>query len=78
MLQSTRYPAVNPLRSITTKAVVKALCLFLYLAFQKLYKVTVDQIFLHVFAQVLKILGVTHDQSTAYHVQSQEALECFY
>uniref|UniRef100_A0A667ZMH0 Integrase catalytic domain-containing protein n=1 Tax=Myripristis murdjan TaxID=586833 RepID=A0A667ZMH0_9TELE len=32
----------------------------------------------HMFAQVLKMLGVSHNQSTPYHAQSQGALERFH
>lgn len=39
---------------------------------------TVDQIFLHMVVQVLNILGVKHNQSTAYQALSQGELECFH
>ena len=63
MCQSTRYPAAYPLRSITTKAVVKALTQFISVF--GIPKV------IHMFGQVLRSLCIKHSQSAAYHAQSQ-------
>lgn len=80
MCQSTRYPAAYPLRSITTKAVVKALSQFISVfGIPKVIQSDRGSNFSsHMFAQVLKTLGITHNQSTAYHAQSQGALERFH
>lgn len=80
MCQSTRYPAAYPLRSITTKAVVKALTQFISV-FGIPKSIQSDQgsnFSSHMFGQVLKLLRVGHDQSSAYHAQSQGALERYH
>ena len=80
MCQRTRYPAAYPLRSITTKAVVKALSQFISVfGIPKVIQSDRGSNFCsHMFAQVLKMLGVNHNQSTPYHAQSQGALERFH
>ncbi|KAJ0033824.1 hypothetical protein NQD34_000931 [Periophthalmus magnuspinnatus] len=80
MCQSTRYPAAYPLRSITTKAVIKALSQFISVfGIPKIIQSDRGSNFSsHMFAQVLKALGVKHNQSSAYHAQSQGALERFH
>lgn len=80
MCQSTRYPAAYPLRTITTKAVVRALSQFISVfGIPKIIQSDRGSNFSsHMFAQVLKTLGVKHNQSTAYHAQSQGALERFH
>ena len=80
MCQSTRYPAAYPLRSITTKAVVKALSRFISI-FGIPRVIQSDQgsnFSSHMFKKVLHLLRVKHNQSTAYHPQSQGALERFH
>ena len=80
MCQATRYPAAYPLRSITTRAVVKALSQFMSI-FGIVRVLQSDQgsnFSSHMFAQVLKQLQVKHSQSSAYHAQSQGALERFH
>ena len=80
MCQATRYPAAYPLRSITTRSVVKALSHFISI-FGIPRVVQSDQgsnFSSHMFAQVLKQLRVKHSQSSAYHAQSQGALERFH
>lgn len=80
MCQSTRYPAAYPLRSITAKAVVRALSQFIS-AFGIPKVIQSDQgsnFSSHMFAQVLKSLRIKHSQSSAYHTQSQGALERFH
>lgn len=80
MCQATRYPAAFPLRSITAKAVVKALSQFVSVfGIPKVIQSDRGTNFTsHMFAQVLKLLGVTHNLSTPYHAQSQGALERFH
>ena len=80
MSQSTRYPAAYPLRTITAKSVVKALTQFIS-TFGIPKVVQSDQgsnFSSHLFAQVLKQLRVKHNQASAYHAQSQGALERFH
>ncbi len=80
MCQSTRYPAAYPLRTLSTKAVVRALSQFISI-FGIPKVIQSDQglnFSSHLFAQVLKQLHVTHNQSSAYHAQSQGALERFH
>lgn len=80
MCQTTRYPAAFPLRTITAKAVVKALSQFVSVfGIPKVIQSDRGSNFTsHMFAQVLKLLGVRHNQSTPYHAQSQGALERFH
>ena len=80
MCQSTRYPAAYPLRSITTKSVVKALTHFMYIfGIPKVIQSDQGSNFSsHLFVQVVKQLKVQHEQSSAYHAQSQGALERFH
>lgn len=80
MCQSTRYPAAYPLRTITTRSVVRALSQFI-LIFGIPKVVQSDQgsnFSSHMFGQVLKQLRVRHVQASAYHAQSQGALERFH
>lgn len=77
MCQSTRYPEAFPLRPITARSVVKALTQFISV-FGIPRVIQSDQIFLHLFAQVLKLLRISHNQSSAYHAQSQGVLEPFH
>lgn len=77
MCVTTRFPEAIPLRSITTKAVVKALTTFFsYFGFPKTLQTDQGSNFLsRTFKQVLGELGITHKVSSAYHPQSQGALE---
>lgn len=80
MCQSTRYPAAYPLRTLTVKAVVRALSQFISI-FGIPKTIQSDQgsnFSSHLFAQVLQQLRVKHNQSSAYHAQSQGALERFH
>ena len=58
MCQTTRYPAVYPLQSITTQCIVKALTQFISILTSQM------------FAQVLRQLRVKHNKANAYHAQS--------
>ena len=77
MCVSTRFPEAIPLRSITTKAVLKALTTFFsYFGFPRTLQTDQGSNFLsRTFKQVLGVLGITHKVSSAYHPQSQGALE---
>ncbi|XP_030283654.1 uncharacterized protein LOC115587797 [Sparus aurata] len=80
MCQSTRYPAAYPLRTITARAVVRALTQFVSV-FGIPRVIQSDQgsnFSSHLLGQVLKLLGIGHNQSSAYHAQSQGALERFH
>lgn len=77
MCAATRYPEAIPLRSITASAVVKALLKF-FSTFGLPRVVQTDQgsnFKSGLFRQVLKSLSVHHIVSSAYHPQSQGALE---
>ena len=74
---ATRYPEAIPLRNITAKAVVKALTKhFSTFGLPKVVQTDQDSNFLsRLFAQVLKSLSISHKISSAYHPESQGALE---
>ena len=80
MCQATRYPAAYPLRTITTRSVVRALSQFMSIfGIPKVIQSGKGSNFCsHMFSQVLKQLRVRHNQSSAYHAQSQGALERFH
>ena len=80
MCQATRYPAAFPLRSITTKSVVKAVTQFVSVfGLPKVIQSDRGSNFTsHMFAQVLRVLGVKHNRSTPYHAESQGVLERFH
>uniref|UniRef100_A0A4W6FVS0 Gypsy retrotransposon integrase-like protein 1 n=1 Tax=Lates calcarifer TaxID=8187 RepID=A0A4W6FVS0_LATCA len=80
MCQSTRYPAAYPLRTITAKSVVRALTQFMSIfGIPKVIQSDQGSNFSsHLFAQVLRQLRVKHNQASAYHAQSQGALERFH
>lgn len=80
MCQNTRYPAAFPLRKITTKAVVKALSQFIAIfGIPRIIQSDWGTNFTSkMFAEILKQLRVRHQQSSAYHPQSQGALERFH
>ena len=80
MCTSTRFPEVFPVRKITTPVVVKALTRF-FSVFGLPRVVQTDQgsnFMSRVFAQVLKQLEIKHCHSSAYHPESQGALERFH
>lgn len=80
MCLNTRFPAAYPLRTITSRSVVKALTQFISVfGIPKI--IQSDQgsnLTSHLFQQVLKQLHIKHNQSTAFHAQSQGALERFH
>lgn len=80
MCQVTRYPAAFPLRSINTRSVLKAMSQFISVfGIPKLVQTDRGSNFMScVFAQVLKLLRIKHNKASAYHPQSQGALERFH
>ncbi len=80
MCQATRYPAAYAIRKITTKAVVKALTQFISIfGIPKIIQSDNGTNFTsRMFAEVLKMLKVKHNQSSVYHPQSQGAIEWFH
>ncbi|XP_063061560.1 uncharacterized protein LOC134454470 isoform X2 [Engraulis encrasicolus] len=80
MCQTTRYPAAYPLRSITVKPVVKALSQFISIfGLPKIIQTDRGSNFTSkMFSQVLRVLKVTHNTSSARHPQSQGVLERFH
>ena len=80
MCQATRYPAAYPLRSITTRSVVKALSQFISIfGIPKVIQSDRGTNFTsNMFRNILKQLHVKQRLSSAYHPQSQGALERFH
>jgi len=79
MCQVTRYPAAYPLRSINTKSIVKALTQFIYIfGLPRVIQSDHGSNFTSVMFSVLLQLGVRQNLATAYHAQSQGALERFH
>lgn len=73
MCQSTRYPAAYPLRSITTKSILKALTSLMSI-FGIPKNIQSDQglnFMSRHFSKVMRQLKVTHNISSAYHPQRQ-------
>lgn len=80
MCLSTRYPAVYPVRSINTKSILKALTAFMS-TFGIPRVIQSDQgsnFMSRQFAKALRQLKISHNISSAYHPQSQGALERFH
>uniref|UniRef100_A0A667ZA24 Gypsy retrotransposon integrase-like protein 1 n=1 Tax=Myripristis murdjan TaxID=586833 RepID=A0A667ZA24_9TELE len=80
MCQSTRYPSAYPLRNISAKSVVKALSQFISVfGIPKIIQSDQGSNFTsRLFAQVLQQLHIKHSKASAYHPQSQGALERFH
>ncbi|KAL1248067.1 hypothetical protein QQF64_023443 [Cirrhinus molitorella] len=80
MCTATRYPEAVPLRSITTKAVVKELIKFCSVfGLPKVIQTDRGTNFTsNLFEQLAKELQVRHEMSTANHPESQGALERFH
>ena len=80
MCQVTRYPAAYPLRSITTRSIVRVLSQFFSIfGIPKVVQTDQGSNFMScVFAQVLRQLHIKHNKASAYHPQSQGALERFH
>lgn len=80
MCQATHYPAAYPLRTITARSVVRALSQFISI-FGILKIIQSDRgsnFSSRLFPQVLKQLNIKHNKASAYHAQSQGALERFH
>uniref|UniRef100_A0AAZ1Y236 Integrase catalytic domain-containing protein n=1 Tax=Oreochromis aureus TaxID=47969 RepID=A0AAZ1Y236_OREAU len=80
MCAATRFPEAIPLRSLRAKAVVKALVQF-FSTFGLPKHIQTDQgsnFLSRVFAQVMSELSVKHRVSSAYHPETQGALERFH
>uniref|UniRef100_A0A3P9C6A9 Gypsy retrotransposon integrase-like protein 1 n=1 Tax=Maylandia zebra TaxID=106582 RepID=A0A3P9C6A9_9CICH len=80
MCVATRFPEAIPLRTLKVKPVVKALVNF-FSIFGLPKAVQTDQgsnFMSRIFAQVLQSLGIKHRKSSAYHPESQGALERFH
>lgn len=77
MCTATRFPEAVPLRKITARAIIKALTkFFTTFGLPKIVQTDQGSNFLSkVFRNALKALGVSHIVSSAYHPESQGALE---
>ncbi len=77
MCQATRYPAAYAIRRITTKAVCESFnSVHIYFGISKIIQSDNGTNFTsRMFAEVLKVLKVKHNQSSVYHPQSQGAIE---
>ncbi len=80
MCLNTRFPAAYPLRSTTSHSIVRVLTQFISVFGipQIIQRDQGSNLTSHLFQQILKQLHIKHNQSTAYHVQSQGALERFH
>ncbi|KAI7800925.1 hypothetical protein IRJ41_015687 [Triplophysa rosa] len=80
MCQSTSYPAAYPLRSITAKSILKALTNFMSIfGIPKNIQSDRGSNFMsRCFSKVMQQLKITRNISSAYHPQSQGALERFH
>ena len=80
MCSATRYPEAIPLRNITAEKVSDCLTEF-FTRYGLPKSIQTDRgsnFTSKLFSQVLKTLGVQHHMSTAYHPESQGALERFH
>uniref|UniRef100_A0A8P4KNJ7 Gypsy retrotransposon integrase-like protein 1 n=1 Tax=Dicentrarchus labrax TaxID=13489 RepID=A0A8P4KNJ7_DICLA len=80
MCAATRYPEAIPLRTLKAKAIVKAFVNF-FSTFSLPKSIQTDQgsnFMSKVIAQVIASLSIKHQKSSAYHPQSQGALERFH
>ena len=80
MCASTRFPEAIPLRNIKTKTIVKALVkFFTFVGLPKSVQSDQGSNFMSgVFQQVMHELGIKQYRSSAYHPESQGALERFH
>lgn len=80
MCAVTRYPEAVPLRSLKARVIVKALVKFFF-TFGLPRRIQSDQgsnFMSKIFTQVMSKLNVKHHTSSAYHPESQGALERFH
>ena len=80
MCTSTRFPQAIPLRNIKTKSIVKALIkFFTFVGLPKSVQSDQGSNFMSgIFQQVMRELGIKQYRSSAYHPESQGALERFH
>ena len=80
MCASTRFPEAIPLRNIKTKTIVRALVrFFTFVGLPKSVQSDQGSNFVSgVFQQVMYELGIKQYRSSAYHPESQYALERFH
>ena len=80
MCTSTRFPEAIPLRNIKTKSIVKALIkFFTFVGLPKSVQSDQGSNFISgIFQQVMHKLGIKQYRSSAYHPESQGALERFH
>ena len=80
MCASTRFPEAIPLRNIKTKTIVKALVkFFTFVGLPKSVQFDQGSNFMSgIFQQVMHELGIKQYRSSAYHPESQGALERFH
>ena len=80
MCTSTRFPEATPLRNIKTKSIVKTLIkFFTFLGLPKSVQFDQESNFMSgIFQQVMHELGIKQYRSSAYHPESQGALERFH
>ena len=80
MCTSTRFPEAIPLRNIKTKSIVKALIkFFTFVGLPKSVQSDQGSNFMSgIFQQVMHQLGIKQYRSSAYHPESQGALERFH
>ena len=80
MCTSTRFPEAIPLRNIKTKSIVKALIkFFTFVGLPKSVQSDQGSNFMSgIFQQVMHELGIKQYRSSAYHPESQGALERFH
>ena len=80
MCTSTRFPEAIPLRNIKTKSIVKALInFFTFVGLPKSVQSDQGSNFMSgIFQQVIHELGIKQYRSSAYHPESQGALERFH
>ena len=77
---STRFPEAIPLRNIKTKTIVKALVkFFTFIGLPRSVQSVQGSRFMSgIFQQVMYELGIKQYKSSAYHPESQDALERFH
>ena len=80
MRASTRFPEAIPLRNIKTKNIVRALVkFFTFVGLPKSVQSDQGSNFMSgVFQEVMRELGIKQYRSSAYHPESQGALERFH
>ena len=80
MCTSTRFPEAIPLRNIKTKSIVKAVIkFFTFVGLPKSVQSDQGSNFMSgIFQQVMHELGIKQYRSSAYHPESQGALERFH